>query len=190
MSIFLFRSKFCAIYSQHVSARSFVFTEVHLNDDEKYFTLDDKSQHEAYFFQWFLFFLKQEQKLDGYTFNFASKHPSLAKMNTYLRHFLFFFTFFYMHKKKVLDLRKFSTSGFGWIYMFWDVPSTIWPFLEIVWLSVCMSPKFCGHSISRTYKQKLMKFYIQLHLDLSWCWLDFSVYHSRSSDVFRYFWLL
>ena len=30
----------------------------------------------------------------------------------------FFITFFYIHKKKVLDLRKFSTSGFRWIYMF------------------------------------------------------------------------
>ena len=29
-----------------------------------------------------------------------------------------FITFFYIHKKKVLDSRKFLTSGFRWIYMF------------------------------------------------------------------------
>ena len=45
------------------------------------------------------------------------------------------FTFFYMHKKKVLDSQKFSTSGFRWIYMFWDVLNTIWPFLKNVCLS-------------------------------------------------------
>ena len=31
---------------------------------------------------------------------------------------LLLFTFFYVHEKKVLDSRKFSTSGFRWIYMF------------------------------------------------------------------------
>ena len=30
-------------------------------------------------------------------------------------HDLTIFTFFYLHKKKVLDSRKFSTSGFRWI---------------------------------------------------------------------------
>ena len=29
-----------------------------------------------------------------------------------------FFTFFYIHKKKLLDSRKFLTSGFRWIYLF------------------------------------------------------------------------
>ena len=38
-------------------------------------------------------------------------------------------------------------------------------------LSVCMSPKFCGHCISRTNERKLMKLYIQLHLGIIWCWL-------------------
>ena len=53
-----------------------------------------------------------------------------------LRRFLSNFTFFYMQKKKVLDSRKFSTSSFRWIYMFWDVLNTIWPFLENVCLYV------------------------------------------------------
>ena len=30
---------------------------------------------------------------------------------------IIFFTFFYVHKKKALDSRKFSTSNFLWIYM-------------------------------------------------------------------------
>ena len=38
---------------------------------------------------------------------------------------VFLFTFFSIHKKKVLDSRKFSTSGFWWIYMFWDVLNSI-----------------------------------------------------------------
>ena len=44
------------------------------------------------------------------------------------------FTFFCIHKKKVLDSRKFSASGFRWIDIFWDVLNTIWPFLENVCL--------------------------------------------------------
>ena len=34
-------------------------------------------------------------------------------------------------------------------------------------LSVYLSPKFCGHCISRTNAGKLMKLYIQLHLDIN-----------------------
>ena len=52
---------------------------------------------------------------------------------------LLIFTFFYIHKMKILDSRKFSKSGFRRIYMFWDVLDTIWPFLENVCLSVCRS---------------------------------------------------
>ena len=52
--------------------------------------------------------------------------------------FPIFFTFFYIQKKKVLDMRKFSTSSLRWIYMFWDVLNTIGPFLENVCLSVCL----------------------------------------------------
>ena len=46
------------------------------------------------------------------------------------------FTFFYMHKKKVKYSRKFSTSGFQWIYMFWDFLNTIWSFLGNVYMYV------------------------------------------------------
>ena len=70
-----------------------------------------------------------------------------------------FFTFFHIHKK-VLDSWKFSTPGFRWIHMFWDVLNTIWPFLE----NVCLSVLFWGHCISRTNGRKLMKLNIQLHL--------------------------
>ena len=49
-----------------------------------------------------------------------------------------FFTFFYVHQKKVLDLWKFSTSSFLWIYMFWDVLNAIWLFLENNCLYLCL----------------------------------------------------
>ena len=32
-----------------------------------------------------------------------------------------------------------------------------------------MSPNFCGHCISRTNVRKMVKLYIQLHLDVIWC---------------------
>ena len=101
----------------------------------------------------------------------------------------FFFTFFYIHKKKVLDSRKFSNCGFRWIYMFWDVLNTIWPFLENICLSVSLYvfPKFCGHCISRTNVWKSMELYIQLHLYGIWSWLDFGAYRSKSSDVIQNF---
>ena len=45
-------------------------------------------------------------------------------------------TFFYIHTKKIMDSRKFSTSGFRCIYIFWDVLKTSWPFLENICLYV------------------------------------------------------
>ena len=103
------------------------------------------------------------------------------------------FPFFYVHKKKLLDSRKFSKSGFRWIHMLWDVLLTIWTFLEnfclsiclSVCLSLCMHPKFCEDCISRTNARKLMKHYIQLHFDIIWCWLNLGAYHSRSTEIFR-----
>ena len=71
-----------------------------------------------------------------------------------------FITFFYVHKKKVFYSRKFSTSGFRWLCMFWDVLNTIWRFFE----NVCPSVLFCGHCISKTNGRKLIKLNIQLHL--------------------------
>ena len=63
------------------------------------------------------------------------------------------YTFFYIHEKKVLESWKFSTSGFRWIYMFWDVLNKIWRILENICLSVCMSPKFCGYCISNLMRR-------------------------------------
>ena len=78
-----------------------------------------------------------------------------------------------------MDSRKFSTSDFRWICMLWDVLGTK-PFFRkclsictCVGLSACMSPKFCGYCISRTYARILIKLYTQLHLDIIWSWLDF-----------------
>ena len=97
------------------------------------------------------------------------------------------FTFFYIHKKKVLDVRKFSTSGFRWIYMFRDVLNTIWSLPENVCLSayVCIQ-KFLG-TVSQELMRKLMKLYIQLHPDIIQCWSEFGSYCSWSSDVVRNF---
>ena len=50
---------------------------------------------------------------------------------------------------------------------------TIWPFLENVCLYIS---KIWGHYISKTNAWKFMKLYIQLHLDIIWCWLGFGVY--------------
>ena len=95
----------------------------------------------------------------------------------------------FLHMKKVLYSWKFSINSiFDGFTCVWDVLNTISPFLEC--LSICMSSKFCGHCISRTNSQKLMKLYIQLHLDTIWCWLHSGPYRSRSSDVVRNFWFL
>ena len=67
-----------------------------------------------------------------------------------------FFTFFYIHEKKELDLRKFSTYGFRWIYTFWDVLNTIWSFSENVCLYVCFQKAF-GHCISRPNARKYLR---------------------------------
>ena len=70
--------------------------------------------------------------------------------------------------------------------MFCDVLNKIWPFLENVCLYVCLQ-NFVD-TISRNNARKLMKIYIQLHLDIIWCWLGFSAYRSRSSDAVRNWW--
>ena len=108
---------------------------------------------------------------------YAYFHQSRRNQCIFLKlAFSLLFTFCYIHKKKVLDSRIFSTSGFRWIYMFWDVLKTIWPFLEyiclFVFLLVCMSLKFCGHCISRINERKLMKLYMRLQRDIICCWLD------------------
>ena len=79
--------------------------------------------------------------------------------------------FFYIHEKKILDSRKFSTSGFP----FFEICNTIWPFLENVTLSV-------GRSVC-LYVFKVF----QLHFDIIWCWLDFGAHGSKNFDVVRIF---
>ena len=73
-----------------------------------------------------------------------------------------------------MDSQKFSTSGFWWIYIFWDVLNTIWPFLENVCLYVV-----CHQNFVDTVSQKLMHGkwwnFMLLHLDVIWCWLDFGI---------------
>ena len=60
-----------------------------------------------------------------------------------------------------------------------------------LWLLLCkkngLSSKFCGHCISRTNAQKLMKLYIQLQIDIIWNLLDFGVYCSTGSFASEYF---
>ena len=45
-----------------------------------------------------------------------------------------------------------------------------------VCLYVCVSPKFCGHCISRANARNVTKFYILLYLDKNWGWLDIGGY--------------
>ena len=80
----------------------------------------------------------------------------------------FISTFFYIHKKKVSDLRKFSTSGFRWNLHALRCPEHDLNIFRKS-LSACMSPKYCGRCISKINSRKLMKLYIQLHLDIIWC---------------------
>ena len=83
----------------------------------------------------------------------------------FLFSFLFLLLSIYIRRKYSW---KFSTSGFQWIYTFWDVLTAIWSFLGNVCLSVCqsvgLSVLFCGRCILRTNGRKLMKLNIQLHL--------------------------
>ena len=77
-----------------------------------------------------------------WTHNVASLEIARNVFSAELR----FFTFFCIHKKKGLNLRKFSTSGFRWIYLFWHVMNIIWPFLKNIrqsayrsdWLYACL----------------------------------------------------
>ena len=87
-------------------------------------------------------FFHEQPKFEGFrTILWKTKiNGTLRSLN--LKHKFVLFTFFYIHKKKILDSRKFSTSDFRCIYMFWDVMNAIWPLLENACLPVCMSPKF------------------------------------------------
>ena len=80
-----------------------------------------------------------DSTLHSYFEKKAEIHVSIMgelQLNEFFNIYIRTYTY-YIHKKKLLDSRKFSTSGYRWIYMFWDVLNTIWPFLENVCLSVC-----------------------------------------------------
>ena len=82
------------------------------------------------------------------------------------------FTFFYLHKKKVLDSRKILDIRFSMDLHVSKCPQhdlTMFRKCLSVGRSVWMSPKFCEHCISRCNERKLMKLHIQLHLDVIWC---------------------
>ena len=106
--------------------------------------------------------------------------------------FCIILNFFYIHKKKVLDSRKFSTFGLRCFEKSdWPVLENVCPSVGLSHLSICLyASKILWTLYSRTNERKLMKLYIQLHLYVVWSSLDFGVYRSRSSDVIRNFWFL
>ena len=60
-----------------------------------------------------------------------------ATLSVVYGHYYFtFFTFFFVHKKKILDKRKFWTSDFGWSVF--DVLNIICSFLGNVCLYICL----------------------------------------------------
>ena len=128
--------------------------------------------HFISFFLCYFFLVNKDHGIVSDYCAYVLMFPLYVPINFCVDEILFFLSSVYV-RRKVLDLRKFSTSRFRWIYMFWEVINTILPFLENVCMSVFMSLKFCGHYISRTNAWKLIKLYIQLHLDIIWWWLDF-----------------
>ena len=147
----------------------------------------------------FLFYFKENQdtKILVYIFFYAildkqyilifSKYEIAFEYLYQHQNIKFLFIFVDINKKKVLDPRNFSTSGFRLIYMFWgEHDLTI--FRKC--LSVCYISKILWHCISRTNGRKLMKLDIQLHLDIIWCWLNFGAYRLRSSNIVWNFWFL
>ena len=101
----------------------------------------------------FWYFPKRKRKIKE---GWISKDECSGAISRILVDFLFLLSsILYVRKSWILE-------NFRWIYMFWDVLTTISPFFLNVCLSVCMYVfKHCGHCISRTNAQKLMKFYIQ-----------------------------
>ena len=59
-----------------------------------------------------------------------------------------------LHKKKLLESRKFSTSSFWCIYSFWDVLNTISQFMHNVCVCVCVC--VCDKKFLTAPAQKLM----------------------------------
>lgn len=52
-----------------------------------------------------------------------------------------------------------------------------------LYLSVCAWHKICGRSVSRTNSRNFIKVYIQLLLDIKWCWLVFGAIRSTDDAV-------
>ena len=72
-------------------------------------------------------------------------------------------------------------------YTFGNLLNTISIRLENVYLSVFMSPKIFGHCISQANARKVTKFYILLHLDKNWCWLDIGGYRPIGGAAMPHF---
>ena len=100
------------------------------------------------------------------------------------------FIFFYMHIKNT-GFTKIFKICFSNVFLVLRCPEhglTIFRKCLSVGLAFYMSLKFYGHCILGTNAWKLMKLYIQFHLDVIWCWLDFGTYRSKGDDVARNFW--
>ena len=85
----------------------------------------------------------------------------------FLSFFCLFFSLSSIHIRRKLwiceNFRNPVFDGFTYLCLKRDLP------IFRKCLSVFMSPKYCGHCISRTDARKLMKLYIQLHLYIIWC---------------------
>ena len=123
------------------------------------------------------------------TKNLRQSLKHVAKLYKLLTITKLLFTFFYVHKKRVLNSRKIFDIRFSIVLHVYRCPKQDLTIFRKC-LSVCMFQKFCGLCISKTNTRKLMKIYIQLHLDIIWCWLDFGAYRSRSSAAVWNFWFL
>ena len=111
------------------------------------------------------------------TKNLRQSLKHVAKLYKLLTITKLLFTFFYVHKKRVLNSRKIFDIRFSIVLHVYRCPKQDLTIFRKC-LSVCMFQKFCGHCISRTNARKWMKLYNQLHLDMILCWLDFGVYCS------------
>ena len=89
---------------------------------------------------------------------------------------------FFFKKLASISIRrfvKFFDFWFLWIYAFQNVLNVTKLFLEKVCQSICMQLKYCIYASLRTKAWNFMKFYISLHLNINWCWLDFDAFQIR-----------
>ena len=83
-----------------------------------------------YLFCWTLRLSKQQRLMENLSFTHSKSKYFVAELS-------FILSSIYI-RRKYWTIGKFSTSGFRWIYMFWDVLNMNWPFLENVCRSVCL----------------------------------------------------